>query len=148
MKKRFGADKALAARRTELTEAPTHVNISVEAFIEKELCKALKLEMVNVPLIVDTESGVNDMLDRDGSRTPIQFHISNDRNLHPVAAQVVQLLPRHPLANDLHRILALNLDFDLHPDERAARLRALTEIWPGDLELEDVKRIVADLEVG
>ncbi|MGB0044621.1 MAG: aspartate--ammonia ligase, partial [Terriglobales bacterium] len=33
---------------------------------------------------------VNDMLDRDGSRTPIQFHISNDRNLHPVDAQVVQ----------------------------------------------------------
>ena len=36
--------------------------------------------MVEVPLIVDEESGVNDMLDRDGSRTPIQFHISNDRD--------------------------------------------------------------------
>jgi len=35
-------------------------------------------------------SGVNDMLDRDGSRTPVQFHISNDHNLHPVEAQVVQ----------------------------------------------------------
>jgi aspartate--ammonia ligase len=35
-------------------------------------------------------SGVNDMLDRDGSRTPIQFHISNDRDLHPIDAQVVQ----------------------------------------------------------
>lgn len=46
--------------------------------------------MVTVPLIVDTESGVNDLLDRDGSRTPIQFHISNDRNLHPIDAQVVQ----------------------------------------------------------
>jgi aspartate--ammonia ligase len=43
-----------------------------------------------VPLIVDVESGVNDMLDRDGSRTPIQFHISNDRDKHPVDAQVVQ----------------------------------------------------------
>jgi aspartate--ammonia ligase len=30
------------------------------------------------------------MLDRDGSRTPIQFHITNDRDLHPVDAQVVQ----------------------------------------------------------
>ena len=30
------------------------------------------------------------MLDRDGSRTPIQFHISNDRDLHPIDAQVVQ----------------------------------------------------------
>ena len=46
--------------------------------------------MVTVPLIVDVESGVNDMLDRDGSRTPIQFHISNDYNKHPVDAQVVQ----------------------------------------------------------
>jgi aspartate--ammonia ligase len=39
---------------------------------------------------VDTESGVNDLLDRDGSRTPIGFHISNDRDQHPVDAQVVQ----------------------------------------------------------
>ena len=46
--------------------------------------------MVEVPLIVDAESGVNDMLDRDGSRTPIQFHISNDRDKHPIDAQVVQ----------------------------------------------------------
>jgi aspartate--ammonia ligase len=46
--------------------------------------------MVEVPLIVDAESGVNDMLDRDGSRTPIQFHISNDRGQHPIDAQVVQ----------------------------------------------------------
>jgi len=43
-----------------------------------------------VPLIVDEESGVNDLLDRDGSRTPIQFHISNDRDKHPINAQVVQ----------------------------------------------------------
>jgi aspartate--ammonia ligase len=46
--------------------------------------------MVTVPLIVDVETGVNDMLDRDGSRTPIQFHISNDYDKHPVDAQVVQ----------------------------------------------------------
>ena len=63
---------------------------AVKNFIEKDLCKSLNLMMVTVPLIVDTESGVNDMLDRDGSRTPIQFHISNDRDLHPVEAQVVQ----------------------------------------------------------
>nr|MDJ0819099.1 hypothetical protein [Desulfobacterales bacterium] len=46
--------------------------------------------MVQVPLIVDVESGVNDLLDRDGSRTPIQFHISNDYEKNPVDAQVVQ----------------------------------------------------------
>ena len=46
--------------------------------------------MVQVPLIVDAASGVNDYLDRDGSRTPVSFHISNDRDLHPVDAEVVQ----------------------------------------------------------
>ncbi len=46
--------------------------------------------MAAVPLIVDVESGVNDLLDRDGSRTPIQFHISNDNEKNPIDAQVVQ----------------------------------------------------------
>jgi aspartate--ammonia ligase len=59
-------------------------------FIEDHLCQALNLMMVTVPLIVDVESGVNDYLDRDGSRTPIQFHISNDRDQHPLNAQIVQ----------------------------------------------------------
>jgi aspartate--ammonia ligase len=59
-------------------------------YIEENLCKELNLMMVQVPLIVDVESGVNDMLDRDGSRTPVQFHISNDYNKHPIDAQVVQ----------------------------------------------------------
>jgi aspartate--ammonia ligase len=63
---------------------------AVKQFIEDGLCRELNLMMVTVPLIVDIESGVNDMLDRDGSRTPIQFHISNDYNKHPVDAQIVQ----------------------------------------------------------
>lgn len=63
---------------------------AVKNYIEENLCKELNLMMVTVPLIVDVESGVNDMLDRDGSRTPIQFHISNDHDKHPVDAQVVQ----------------------------------------------------------
>ncbi len=63
---------------------------AVKRFIEDNLCKELHLMMVTVPLLVDLESGVNDMLDRDGSRTPIQFHISNDRNKHPLDAQIVQ----------------------------------------------------------
>src|SRR3989337_1430341 len=64
--------------------------LAVKNYIEENLCKELDLMMVQVPLIVDVESGVNDMLDRDGSRTPIQFHISNDYNKHPIDAQVVQ----------------------------------------------------------
>jgi aspartate--ammonia ligase len=63
---------------------------TIKEHIEKNLCKELNLQMVQVPLIVDVESGVNDMLDRDGSRTPIQFHISNDYDKHPIDAQVVQ----------------------------------------------------------
>lgn len=62
----------------------------VKRYIEDNLCRELKLMRVEVPLIVDVESGVNDYLDRDGSRTPIQFHISNDRDAHPLDAQVVQ----------------------------------------------------------
>jgi len=62
----------------------------VKRYIEDHLCKELNLMMVEVPLIVDEESGVNDLLDRDGSRTPIQFHITNDHDKHPINAQVVQ----------------------------------------------------------
>jgi aspartate--ammonia ligase len=77
--------------RSLLTPKETQKAIfQVKRYIEDNLCKELKLMMVEVPLIVDVESGVNDMLDRDGSRTPIQFHISNDRDLHPIDAQVVQ----------------------------------------------------------
>lgn len=63
---------------------------AAKSYIEENLCKELNLMMVQVPLIVDVQSGVNDMLDRDGSRTPIQFHISNDYNKNPIEAQVVQ----------------------------------------------------------
>lgn len=58
--------------------------------IEDGLCEALGLTMVQVPLIVDSGSGVNDYLDRDGSRAPVAFHIANDRDLHPIDAEVVQ----------------------------------------------------------
>jgi aspartate--ammonia ligase len=61
----------------------------VKNCIEENLCRALNLMMVQVPLIVDRQSGVNDMLDRDGSRTPVQFPcgLGLDR---PIEAQVVQ----------------------------------------------------------
>ena len=63
---------------------------SVKQYIETNLCKELNLMMVQVPLIVEKESGFNDMLDRDGSRTPVSFHINNDYNKHPIEGQVVQ----------------------------------------------------------
>jgi aspartate--ammonia ligase len=58
--------------------------------IEDRLAEELNLTMVQVPLIVDSMSGVNDYLDRDGSRTPIQFHIANDNGKNPIEAEVVQ----------------------------------------------------------
>jgi aspartate--ammonia ligase len=63
---------------------------AVKDYIEQNLCKELNLIRVTVPLIVDVSSGINDYLDRDGSRTPIRFHISNDRGKNPVDAEVVQ----------------------------------------------------------
>ena len=74
-----------------LTPKETQIAIfALKNYIEQNLCKELDLMMVTVPLIVDVESGLNDLLDRDGSRTPIQFHISNDHNKNPIDAQVVQ----------------------------------------------------------
>ena len=64
--------------------------MAVKRFIEDGLNEELNLMMVTVPLIVDKYSGVNDYLDRDGSRTPVEFYISNDRGKNPIEAQVVQ----------------------------------------------------------
>ncbi len=58
-------------------------------YIEENLCKELNLIMVQVPLIVDRESGMNDMLDRDGSRTPVEFPCGLGLD-EPIHAQVVQ----------------------------------------------------------
>jgi len=63
---------------------------AVKSYIEEHLCRELGLMMVQVPLIVDEASGVNDYLDRDGSRGPVEFHISNDRDLNPIEGQIVQ----------------------------------------------------------
>jgi len=74
-----------------LTPKETQIaTYAVKDYIEENMCKELNLIRVTVPLIVDVESGVNDMLDRDGSRTPIGFHISNDRDKNPIDAQIVQ----------------------------------------------------------
>ena len=63
---------------------------AAKRLIEDRLCEELNLTLVQVPLIVDVQSGVNDYLDRDGSRTPVGFHISNDHDVHPIDAEVVQ----------------------------------------------------------
>lgn len=58
-------------------------------YIEDNMCRELNLIRVEAPLIVDADSGVNDYLDRDGSRTPIDFPcgLGLEKRIH---AQVVQ----------------------------------------------------------
>ena len=63
---------------------------AVKRHVEDGLCRELGLIRVEVPLIVDARSGVNDYLDRDGSRTPVGFRIENDHGKHPIDAEVVQ----------------------------------------------------------
>lgn len=62
---------------------------AIKQYIEDNLCKELNLHMVQVPLIVDKASGVNDYLDRDGSRTPIDFQCGLGLK-KKIDAQVVQ----------------------------------------------------------
>ena len=62
---------------------------AIKNYIEENLCKELNLQMVQVPLIVDRDSGMNDYLDRDGSRTPVDFPCGLGLD-KPIAAQVVQ----------------------------------------------------------
>ncbi len=62
---------------------------AVKNYIEENLCKELNLMMATCPLIVDVESGMNDMLDRDGSRTPIEFPCGLGLE-KPIRASIVQ----------------------------------------------------------
>ncbi len=61
----------------------------IKRYIEDGLAKELNLQLVQVPLIVEKSSGVNDDLDRDGSRTPVDFPcgLGLDKRIE---AQVVQ----------------------------------------------------------
>jgi len=61
----------------------------IKRYMEEGMAKELNLQMVRVPLIVDRDSGMNDYLDRDGSRTPVDFPcgLGLDKRID---AQVVQ----------------------------------------------------------
>ncbi len=92
---------------------------AVKQYIEEHLCKELNLMRVECPLIVDVESGVNDYLDRDGSRTPVQFHIKNDYDKHPIEAQVVQAATKWKRM--ALKQFGLKLGEGLYTDMRAVR---------------------------
>ncbi len=61
----------------------------IKRYIEDGMAKELNLQLVQVPLIVAKNSGVNDYLDRDGSRTPVEFPAGLGLD-KPIETQVVQ----------------------------------------------------------
>jgi aspartate--ammonia ligase len=80
----------------------------LKRYIGERLCRELNLFPVEVPLIVSRQSGVNDYLDRDGSRTPIEFRCGLGLRT-PIDAQVVQAATKW-------KRMALR-QFDCHPGE-------------------------------
>lgn len=90
----------------------------LKRYIEENICKQLNLMMVTCPLIIDEESGVNDYLDRDGSRTPIEFNAGLGLE-KPIKAQVVQAVTKWK------RVALKQFDMevgeDLNTDMRAVR---------------------------
>ena len=119
---------------------------AVKNHIEENLCKELNLMRVEVPLIVDVESGVNDYLDRDGSRTPIQFHISNDYDKHPIDAQVVQAATKWKRV--ALRQFGMEVGEGLYTDMRAVRKdyfldhdhSAYVDQWDWEMVITDEQR--------
>jgi aspartate--ammonia ligase len=124
---------------------------AVKNYIEDGLCRELNLIRVTVPLIVDITAGVNDFLDRDGSRTPIQFHISNDHGKNPIDAQVVQaatkwkrlalkqfgMQPGEGLYTDMH---AVRKDYFLDHDHSC-----YVDQWDWELAITEKERNLAYL---
>jgi len=90
----------------------------VKNYIEENLCKELNLMMVTCPLIVDEESGVNDYLDRDGSRTPIEFQcgLGLDKKINGQVVQAVTKWKRVALKQ-----FEMDVGEGLNTDMRAVR---------------------------
>jgi aspartate--ammonia ligase len=65
----------------------------LKTYFEEKLSKELNLIRVECPLIVDKHSGVNDYLDRDGSRTPVDFQCGLGLE-KPIETQVVQAVTK------------------------------------------------------
>jgi len=125
---------------------------TAKSCMEAGLCRELNLIPVTPPLIVDRDSGVNDYLDRDGSRTPVGFHIANDHGKHPIDAEVVQAATKW-------KRLAL-AQFDMKPGEglltdmRAVRKdyfldhdhSAYVDQWDWELAITQEQRSLATLK--
>jgi aspartate--ammonia ligase len=92
-----------------LNKKDTQKAISLlKTYFEENLSKELNLMRVECPLIVDKYSGVNDYLDRDGSRTPVEFQCGLGLEKQ-IEAQIVQAVTKW-------KRMALK-QFDMKPEE-------------------------------
>jgi len=91
---------------------------AVKTYIEENLSKELNLIRVESPLIVDKSSGMNDYLDRDGSRTPIDFQcgLGLDKKIDAQVVQAVTKWKRFALKQ-----FDLDVGEGLYTDMRAVR---------------------------
>ena len=87
-------------------------------YIEEGLSKELNLFRVESPLIVDRDSGMNDYLDRDGSRTPIDFQcgLGLDKRIDSQVVQAVTKWKRWALKQ-----FDCDIGEGLYTDMRAVR---------------------------
>ncbi len=90
----------------------------LKKYIEEGLSKELNLFRVESPLIVDRDSGMNDYLDRDGSRTPIDFQcgLGLDKKIDTQVVQAVTKWKRWPL-----KPFDCDIGEGLYTDMRAVR---------------------------
>ena len=90
----------------------------LKKYIEEGLSKELNLFRVESPLIVDRDSGMNDYLDRDGSRTPIDFQcgLGLDKRIDTQVVQAVTKWKRWALKQ-----FDCNIGEGLYTDMRAVR---------------------------
>jgi aspartate--ammonia ligase len=91
---------------------------AVKRYIEDGLNRELNLFTVEVPLIVTRESGVNDYLDRDGSRTPVEFPcgLGLEKRLNAQVVQAATKWKRMALAQ-----FKCNVGEGINTDMRAVR---------------------------
>ncbi|MFH1220669.1 MAG: aspartate--ammonia ligase, partial [Candidatus Eisenbacteria bacterium] len=91
---------------------------AVKRYVEDNLNKELNLFTVEVPLIVTRESGVNDYLDRDGSRTPVEFPcgLGLEKRLNAQVVQAATKWKRLALAQ-----FKCNVGEGINTDMRAVR---------------------------
>jgi len=105
--------------RSTLNRKETQIALAeVKKTMEEGLCRELNLIRVESPLIMDRDSGMNDYLDRDGSRTPIDFQcgLGLDKKIDTQVVQAATKWKRFALKQ-----FGLDLYEGLYTDMRAVR---------------------------